>query len=185
MSYLVHGFSCGSAGKESACSAGDLGLIPGLGRSPREGKGYPLQYSGLENSVDSIVHGVAKSWTRLSDFHFWRSKWQPTPIFFPREFHGQRRLVGYNPCGCKESDTTESGLALPSSPYAHFTWEEIETHTLIIWIKLFWGSNMLQGKENPSGAILLWHLVPARTWGNQFTFLGLLFLFSHIGTAII
>ena len=44
------GFLCGSAGKESACNAGDLGLIPGLGRSPREGNGYPLQYSGLENS---------------------------------------------------------------------------------------------------------------------------------------
>ena len=42
---------------------GDLGLIPGLGRSPREGKGYPLQYSGLENSMDCIVHGVEKSWT--------------------------------------------------------------------------------------------------------------------------
>ena len=48
---------------------GDLGLIPGLGRSPGEGNGYPLQYSGLENSTDCIVHGVAKSWTRLSDFH--------------------------------------------------------------------------------------------------------------------
>ena len=48
----------------------DLGLIPGLGRSPGEGKGYPLQYSGLENSVDYIVHGVTKSWTRLSDFYF-------------------------------------------------------------------------------------------------------------------
>ena len=47
-----------------------LGSIPGLGRSPGEGKGYPLQYSGLENSMDCIVHGVAKSWTRLSDFHF-------------------------------------------------------------------------------------------------------------------
>ena len=47
------GSPCGSAGKESACNAGDLGLIPGLGRSPREGKGYPLQYSGLENSMDS------------------------------------------------------------------------------------------------------------------------------------
>ena len=46
------------------------GLIPGLGRSPGEGKGYPLQYSGLENSMDYTVHGVAKSWTRLSDFHF-------------------------------------------------------------------------------------------------------------------
>ena len=70
------GFPCGLAGKESACSVGDLGLIPGLGRSPGEGKGYPLQYSGLENSMDCIVHGVAKSWTRLSDFHF------DTAIFF-------------------------------------------------------------------------------------------------------
>ena len=49
---------------------GDLGLIPGLGRSPGEGKGYPLQYIGLENSMDCIVHGVAKSQTQLSDFHF-------------------------------------------------------------------------------------------------------------------
>ena len=49
---------------------GDLGSIPGLGRSPGEGKGYPLQCSGLENSVDCIVYGVAKSWTRQSDFHF-------------------------------------------------------------------------------------------------------------------
>ena len=57
------GFPCGSAGKESACSAGDLGLIPGLGRSPGEGKGYPLQYSGVENSMDCIVHGVTKSRT--------------------------------------------------------------------------------------------------------------------------
>ena len=57
------GFPCGSAGKESACNAGDLGLIPGLGRSPVEGKGYPLQYSGLENSMDCIVHGVAESYT--------------------------------------------------------------------------------------------------------------------------
>ena len=52
-----------SVSKESACNAGDLGSIPGLGRSPREGKGYPLQYSGLENSMDCIGHGVAKSWT--------------------------------------------------------------------------------------------------------------------------
>ena len=60
-------FPCGSAGKESACSAGDLGSsIHGLGRSPGEGKGFPLQYSGLEKSMDYIVHGVAKSWTRLN-----------------------------------------------------------------------------------------------------------------------
>ena len=64
------GFPCGSAGKESSCNAGDLGQIPGLGRSPGEGKGYPLQFSGLENSVDRIVHGVTRSQTRLSDFPF-------------------------------------------------------------------------------------------------------------------
>ena len=62
-------FPCGSTGKESACNARDLDLIPGLGRSLGEGQGYPLQYSGLENSMDSIVHGVTKSWTQLSDFH--------------------------------------------------------------------------------------------------------------------
>ena len=56
-----------SASKESVCNAGDLGSIPGLGRYPGEGKGYSLQYSGL---MDCIVPGVAKSWTRLSDFHF-------------------------------------------------------------------------------------------------------------------
>ena len=61
------GFPDISVGKESACNGGDLGSIPGLGRSPEEGKGYPLQYSGLENSMDCIVHEVAKSWTRLSD----------------------------------------------------------------------------------------------------------------------
>ena len=63
------GLPCGSAGKESACNDGDLGSIPGLGRCPGEGKGYPFQYSGLENSMACIVHGVTKSWTRLSNFH--------------------------------------------------------------------------------------------------------------------
>ena len=57
-------------GKESTCSAGDLGLIPGLGRSPGEGNGYQLQFSCLENSMDCIVHGIVASQTRLSDFHF-------------------------------------------------------------------------------------------------------------------
>ena len=66
--YLPGGFPGGSAGKEFACNVGDLGSIPGLGRSLGEGNGYPFQYSGLENSMDWI--GVAKSWTRLSDFHF-------------------------------------------------------------------------------------------------------------------
>ena len=63
------GFPRGSAGKESARSVGDLGSIPGLGRSPGEGKGYPLQYSSLENSTDYKVHRLAESWTRLSDVH--------------------------------------------------------------------------------------------------------------------
>ena len=64
------GFPGGSAGKESTYNGGDLGSISGLGRSPGEGEGCSLQYSGLENSMDCIVHGVAKSLTRLSDFHF-------------------------------------------------------------------------------------------------------------------
>ena len=64
------GLPGGSVGKESTCNAGDPGAIPGSRRSPGEGKGYPLQYSSLENSTDYIVHGVTKSWTRLSEFHF-------------------------------------------------------------------------------------------------------------------
>ena len=65
------GFPLGSAGKESSRFVGDLGLITGLGRSPGDGKGYPLQYSGLENSMGCIeFHGIVKSWTRLSSFHF-------------------------------------------------------------------------------------------------------------------
>ena len=70
-SWYNMGFPCGSAGKESACNPGDLGFIPGLGRSPGEGKGYPFQYSGLENSMDCIVLGVAKSQTWLRDFHYY------------------------------------------------------------------------------------------------------------------
>ena len=69
MVYVFHpvtfnlGFPCDSAGKESALNVGDLGLIPGLGN------GYPLLYSGLENSMGCVVHGVTKSRTDLSDFH--------------------------------------------------------------------------------------------------------------------
>jgi len=65
---VFSGFPCGSAGKQSTCSVGDLALIPGLGRSPGEGKGYPLQYSGLDYSIDCIVHGLARSRTLLN-FH--------------------------------------------------------------------------------------------------------------------
>ena len=64
------GFPGGSDCKESTYNAGDLGSISGLGPSPGEGNSYPLQYSGLENCMDCIVDGVAKSETRLSDFHW-------------------------------------------------------------------------------------------------------------------
>ena len=63
------GFHDSPVGKESSCNAGHLGSVPGLGRSSGEGKGYPLQYSGLENSTECIVRGVTKSRTQLSDFH--------------------------------------------------------------------------------------------------------------------
>ena len=67
----ILGFACGSAGKESACNAGDLGSIPGLGKSPGEGKGYPFQYSGLENFMDCSPWGRKESDTaeRLSLTH--------------------------------------------------------------------------------------------------------------------
>ena len=119
---LLLGFPCGSAGKESACTVGDPGWIPGLGRSPGEGKGCPLQYSCLETSMD--YHWVTKSWTRLSlhahthidtsTVHLrpgidpwvgkipWRRERQPTPVFWPREFHGL-----YSPWGRKELDMAE------------------------------------------------------------------------------
>ena len=71
-------FPGGSDGKESACNVGDPGSIPGLGRLPGEGNGYPLQYSCMENYIDkgawqTTVHGVTKSWTLLSGFHFYFS----------------------------------------------------------------------------------------------------------------
>ena len=73
--HYILGFPGGSDGKESACSAGDTGSIPGLRRSPKEGNSNPLQHSCLENFMErgtqeATVHGVAKSQTQLSDFHF-------------------------------------------------------------------------------------------------------------------
>ena len=79
---FILGFPCGSAGEEYACNGGDLGLIPGLGRSPREGKGYPLQYSGLENSMDMAFHSLLVS----------------GPFFFfklPDLLESQRWLAGF------------------------------------------------------------------------------------------
>ena len=67
-----YGFLCSSAGKESVCNAGDLGSIPGLGRSPREEKGYPLQYPSLENSKDCIVHELDMTERLSLHFTSWR-----------------------------------------------------------------------------------------------------------------
>ena len=69
-------------GKESACNVGDLGLIPGLERSPGEGNGYLLQYSGLENSMDYVVHGVARSQKPLSGFHLTSKSTDHVSFFF-------------------------------------------------------------------------------------------------------
>ena len=84
MSLPTQGFPCGSASKESACNAGNLGSIPGLGKSPGEGKDYSLQYSGMENSMycmDCLVQGVAKIGTRLSNFHFTSLPTRARPSF--------------------------------------------------------------------------------------------------------
>ena len=93
-------FPCGSAGKESACNAGDPVSIPGKIELNEEGKGYPLQYSGLENSTDCIVHGVAKSRTRLSDFHF--------------RFQSPSLMTRYGTCMCLTSVPHSSLSALPA-----------------------------------------------------------------------
>ena len=114
----------------------DMGSIPGSGRSPRGGHGNPLQYSFLENPMEEPGWlqsvGLQRIWHNWSDltcsgkeptcqcrrqkklgFNLrvgkipWRRAWQPTPVFFPGEFHGQRSLLGYSPWGCKESDMTE------------------------------------------------------------------------------
>ena len=79
---LSEGFPGGSDGKESTCNVRDLYSIPGLGRFPGEGKSYPVQYSGLENSMDSIAHGITKSRTRLSYFHFHFDQWEPIELAF-------------------------------------------------------------------------------------------------------
>ena len=97
---VYQGFPDSSVGKESTRNAGDLGSIPGSGRSAREGKGYPLQYPGLENSTDCIVCGVTKNRARLSDLHFqpFSSDWfcggehthravQPSPPPSPESSH--------------------------------------------------------------------------------------------------
>ena len=135
------GFPSTSDGKASVCNAGDLGSIPGLGRSPGEAKGYPVQYSGLENSMDHTVHGVTKSGRNFSVLCLgfpsgsvgkesackagdlglilglgrfpWRREWLHSPVFWPGEFHGLYSLWGH-----KESDTTFTFNQLLGEAYA-------------------------------------------------------------------
>ena len=85
-SSFLSGLPCGSAGKESACNTGDLGLIPGLGRFPREEKGYPLQCSGLENSMDHIVH-----WGSQKVGHDWENF-----ILHSSHIHVNRHFILYS-----------------------------------------------------------------------------------------
>ena len=103
------------AGKESACNAGDPGLIPGSGRSqelnPGEGIGCPLQYSWsslkaqtVKNVAQTVKPAMWETWVGKIP---WRRVWPPTPVFLPGEFHGRSSLVGYSPWGFEESDTTE------------------------------------------------------------------------------
>ena len=118
----------------NAEAAGDPGSVSGMGRSPGGENSNPLQYSCQDNPMDrearrATIHRVAKSLTRLASLmaqtvknlpamkETWvrslgwedprRRKWQPTPVFLPGEFYGQRSLAGYSPWGCKESDMTE------------------------------------------------------------------------------
>ena len=104
------GFPGSSAGRESTCNAGDPSSIPGSGRSTGEGIDYPHQYLWAF-LVAQRVKNLPAMWATGFDPWIgkipWRREWLPTPVFWPGEFHGQRRLEGYGPWGCKEADTTE------------------------------------------------------------------------------
>ena len=101
------GFPCGSAGKEPTCNAGDPGSIPGLGRSPGEGKGYPLKYTGEFHGQSMGSQRVGQGWATFNFHILVTGKWQPTPVSLPGESHGRKSLVGYSPRGREESDTAE------------------------------------------------------------------------------
>ena len=137
------GFPCVSAGKESSCNVGDLGLIPGLRRSPGEGKGYPLQYSGLENSMDYVYSpwGCKESdRTERLSVSLWASLTaqlvknvpavQETGVWsLGREDSLKKEMATHSsvlawripwteepgsPWGCKESDTLYAGTTINS-----------------------------------------------------------------------
>ena len=108
--YNTNGFPGSSAGKESTCNAGDPGSIPGLGRSPGEGIGYPLQYSWA-TLVAQMVKNLPTMWeTWVQSLHRdnpLERAWQPTPVFLPGESQG-RGAWWAAASGLTESDTTEA-----------------------------------------------------------------------------
>ena len=110
-------FPGGSAGKESACNAGYPGSIPGSGRSPGEGNGSPLQYSGLENSVGFRVHGVTKSQIRLSNFHFTSGNRRPLEAGAPSRPVGGRRPGGVAKDGPSPPGPARSLPVGPARPW--------------------------------------------------------------------
>ena len=123
------GFLRGLAGKESACNMGHWGSIPGLGRSPREGNDYPLQYSGLENSMDCIVHWVAKSQTWLSDFHFLSGeKFVISGDFLLMKYVQTCRYVA-----CQQL----LKFTRPSSTFSHILWHQIRSDQSLNCVQLF------------------------------------------------
>ena len=108
--YFTVGFPCGSAGKESACNMEDLGLVPGLGRSPRDRKSYPLQCSGLENSMDCTVHGVAES-----DTTEWLSLFYNVVVIFAIHWHESPMGLRVSPHPAPPSPPHPSGLSQSTS----------------------------------------------------------------------
>ena len=146
------GFSCGSAGKESACNVGDLSSIPWLGRSPGEGKGYPLQYSGLENSMDWGSMGsqrVRHDWATFTftHIHICIHIHTHTYVFFSiMVYHKSLDIV---PCTIRQdlvvylsyrwqfvssSPNDQSNPPLPPSPW------QPQVYALCLWVCFCWDS---------------------------------------------
>ena len=123
----MKGFPGGWAGKESACTAGDLGSIPGLGRSPGERKGYPFQFSGLDNSMYYIVHGVTKSWTRLNDIHFLFKKLKEISLHLRRNPCAERNWA-ILPAVSKELRSSAT------SPVSATFWKWITQPQVSLWM---------------------------------------------------
>ena len=142
---VIWGFPGSSAGKESACNAGDPGLVPGSGSSPGEAVGYPVQYSWVSLVAQSVKNlpAVQETWVRSL---VWRGHGNPLQYSYLENSHGQSSLVGYSPRGYKESDKTlrlsaharvltrarthtTSSLSCPLSTYTACVCTHTHTHT--------------------------------------------------------